>query len=256
MAWEAWASGTEKLNELTQKSVDLKIENPETLIPSDKSINRKIILARDMFQIVEPKKVETTEAEPETKPISDVPLTLLGTFVESSGGSTAIIENTKEKSQEVFGEGQNIFETAKLVRVEPNRVIISRNGTEEILELDDGPASGGGASSGDVDETFQVSEDELNQALDNLPLLLTQARAVPYFKDGKAIGLRLFAIRTGSLYEKAGLKNGDILREINGQSLADISQAAKLFEKLRDERSLNLKLERNREPKTFGYSIR
>ena len=87
-------------------------------------------------------------------------------------------------------------------------------------------------------------------------MLLTQARAVPYFKDGRSIGLRLFAIKTGSLYEKLGLKNGDILKSINGNSLGDLSQAMKLFEQLKQERSISVMLERDKQDKEFRYQIR
>ncbi|MFM1847929.1 MAG: ral secretion pathway protein, partial [Pseudomonadota bacterium] len=108
-----------------------------------------------------------------------------------------------------------------------------------------------------VDENeFIVDEAELDRALENLPLLLTQARAVPYFADGQAVGLRLFAIKSGSLYEKIGLRNGDVLKSVNGNSMADLSQAMQLFEKLKTERSINLTIERNREEKEFKYQIR
>src|SRR5690606_25165144 len=139
-----------------------------------------------------------------------------------------------------------------------DRVELLRNGQSEWLVLEESLLG----SDGPVDEAPEGSEEilvdegELNTALDNLPLLLTQARAVPYFKDGKPVGLRLFAIKSDSLYEKVGLKNGDILKSINGNSLGDNSQAMKLFETLRQERSLTVTLERNRQTKVFHYTIR
>jgi general secretion pathway protein C len=66
----------------------------------------------------------------------------------------------------------------------------------------------------------------------------------------------MFAIRSGSLFEKIGIRNGDILKGINGSSLGDLSQAMKLFERLKSERNLNLTLERDRQEREFRYSIR
>ena len=43
--------------------------------------------------------------------------------------------------------------------------------------------------------------------------LFTQIRAVPHFEGGQSIGFRLFAIRRGSLFDKIGLKNGDIIHQ-------------------------------------------
>jgi general secretion pathway protein C len=156
----------------------------------------------------------------------------------------------------MFVLGDSIFEQATLKKIFLDRVEVERNGKIEILRLDEigGNAGAGIVSSGSDD--FVIEEAELDKGLENLPLLLTQARAVPYFKDGRSIGLRLFAIKTGSLYEKVGLKNGDILKTINGNNLGDISQALKLFEQLKQERSINLTLERDKQEREFKYTIR
>jgi general secretion pathway protein C len=193
---------------------------------------------------------------PPTTPLS---LTLIGTFVTGGEKPYAIIEDKKKQNQDVFIIGQSIFNQATLKKILEDRVEIEREGKLEVLKLDDlgggaPDASGGVASTGD--DEFVVDEAELDKGLENLPLLLTQARAVPYFKEGRSIGLRLFAIKTGSLYEKIGLKNGDILKSINGNSLGDISQALKLFEQLKQERSIGLTLERDKQDREFKYQIR
>jgi general secretion pathway protein C len=220
------------------------------------------VLQEDSYQEIyeksifgELKKASPLQPKPEPKK-SATALSLIGTFVSGST-SEAIIENTKSKSQDVFSIGDQIFDEAKLVAVYSNKVEIEREGKIEILAIDDSSDVFGGVGGGSTgsDEDFTVDEGELNTALENLPLLLTQARAVPYFKDGKAVGLRLFAIKNGSLYEKVGLKNGDILKELNGSSLGDISQAMKLFERLKEERQITLTLERNRVKKVFNYRI-
>ena len=111
-------------------------------------------------------------------------------------------------------------------------------------------------SASDDQTEFSVAEDELSAALANLPQLLSQARAVPYFRNGQSIGMRLFAIRSGSMYEKLGLKNGDIVLSVNENSLSDPAQALKLFEQLKSERSINVKLERNSQNMDMRYAIR
>ena len=101
--------------------------------------------------------------------------------------------------------------------------------------------------------SIKVNTDELNTEFENFPRLLTQARAVPYFGGGKFIGLRLFAIRRESLYEKLKLKNNDILQSINGKSLKDLSHAMDLFQQLKSEKTILLRLERNRQNIEFEY---
>lgn len=202
-----------------------------------------------------------TEAAPAAAqpPPSPLSLSLLGTFITEGQEPYAIIEDKKKQNQDMFLIDQKIFEQATLKKIFRDRVEIERLGKIEVLKLDEFGGGGDSAGSGGITsngDDFVVDEAELDKGLENLPLLLTQARAVPYFKDGRSIGLRLFAIKSESLYEKIGLKNGDILKSINGNSLADITQALKLFEQLKQERSINLVLERDKQDREFKYTIR
>jgi general secretion pathway protein C len=190
-----------------------------------------------------------------TPPPSPLMLSLIGTFITGGQEPYAIIEDKKKQNQDMFLLEQNVFDQAVLKKIYQDRVEVDHNGKIEVLRIDEisGAPSGGVANEAD---SFVVEEAELDKGLENLPLLLTQARAVPYFKDGRSIGLRLFAIKSGSLYEKVGLRNGDILKTINGNNLGDISQALKLFEQLKEERSINLMLERDKQDREFKYTIR
>jgi general secretion pathway protein C len=161
--------------------------------------------------------------------------------------------------QDVFGVGDMVFNEAKVLSISSDQVELERGGQREVLTLDDTQGKGVDFKGGIVameNDRFIVEEAEVDRALENLPMLLTQARAVPYFRDGRAAGLRLFAVKTGSLYEKLGLKNGDILKSINDNSLSDLSQAMQLFERLKTERSIKITLERNSEDKEFNYEIK
>ena len=70
--------------------------------------------------------------------------------------------------------------------------------------------------------------------MENMSQLFTQIRAVPHFEGGQSIGFRLFAIRRGSLFDKIGLKNGDIITSINGTEMTDPGRAMGLMQELRD----------------------
>lgn len=192
-------------------------------------------------------------------PVTKLKLRLVAT--EPGPGVTpfAIIEDTTKNQQEVFDLNEMVFNQAKLVAVQAESVRVEHAGQIETLVLEEGSkrsSSGIEASERDGVQEYTVSETELSEQLADLPRLLSQARAVPYFKNGVSVGMRLFAIRPESLYEKIGLKNGDILKEINDASIADPAQAIRLFEELRNERSISLKLERNGVDQTLNYQIR
>jgi len=229
------------------------LQNPNARLPIQ---NYSIISSRNIFGTKKSAPAPKATAAPKSK----LNLLLLGTNMSSSGDPFAIIEHTKKKKQDVFGLNEKVFDEATLIEVKSDRVSLSHNGETEVLLLAEG-SSGGSSSSGgvealDEDATeFSVAEEELENALANLPRLLSQARAVPYFRNGKSIGMRLFAIRRGSLYEKLGLKNGDIIKAVNESNISDPAQALKLFEQLKSERSIEVKLERQGQDKNLSYSI-
>jgi general secretion pathway protein C len=255
------------------QSASLYLKTEADIAKSDQAIQAAILNSAQSSQrskVVKPdfralaKKNLFGSLTPSAQPVQEVvapkenkQLGLIGTFLTDNEAPYAIIENKKDGEQDVFEKNDSVFEAAKLVEIAADHVKIDRNGQIEILSIEDGSSesSTSGSDSGSSGDTIQVDAGELDNALSNLPVLLTQARAVPYFKDGASIGLRLFAIRPGSLFEKIGLKNGDILKSINGSSLADITQAIKLFEKLKEEKRIGLVLERNREEQSLTYVI-
>lgn len=216
--------------------------------------NYQIILQRNIFGALKdaPTSTNTTATPQKMK------LRLVGTNVSSTGNSFAIVENLEKKTQDVFDINQDVFGQGKLSKVLRESIEITRGTDVETYLLEEAQTKGGdsGSSLNEDGTEFSVAEDELSQALANLPQLLSQARAVPYFKNGESVGMRLFAIRRGSLYEKLGLKNGDIIRSVNDNSLTDASQAVKIFEQLKSERNIAVSLERAGAEKTLRYTVR
>ncbi|MCY1014290.1 hypothetical protein [Pyxidicoccus sp. MSG2] len=106
------------------------------------------------------------------------------------------------------------------------------------------------------EHAYEIASADLQNALMRLDELSTQARVVPAFKDGKAQGFKMFAIRPHSLYAKLGLQNGDVLKQINGQSLTTPETAMTAFGSIRDARHIELDLERGGVPVRKTYDVR
>ena len=218
----------------------------------------QILITRNLFNIHE-KVVE--EKEPETPPVP-INLRLVGVQLSEATGNYAIVEDGKQKQQDLFSVDEMLFGQAKLVSISTDSIIIEANGKEQKLSIEDGDkkasatASAGGSAVGASTLDVAVNGGELEEALSNMPVLLSQARAVPYFRDGKSVGMRLFAIRQGSMYEKLGLQNGDIIKGVNGTEINDPTQALKIFEQLRDERNIETVVERAGQDVAMKYQIR
>ena len=247
----------EFLEHLSAHVTQLTSGGTESTISTKNSGDYSPIVSKNVFGSLVSQSGARPTAAP-VKPVAVTKLVLVGTFVADGEAPFAIIEDDKKKTQDVFMLNESIFDQATLKTIFADKIEIERNGQIEILVIDDAPARTSDSSTSVVAEgdTVVVDEGEVDRALENLPLLLTQARAVPYFKEGRSVGLRMFAIKSGSLFEKIGLKNGDILKSINGNSLGDITQAMKLFETLKQERNIGVVVERDRQDREFKYQIR
>lgn len=255
------------------------------------------IQRRDIFNLAPPPPVEAPPTPP-PKP-TELRLKLWGVAVRDSGDSYCIIEDLSTRQQELYRVNDVVAQVATVKKVEWQRVILERDGSEEILELEDPTAlasgaprvgarggrsavdaarqrsrrgnesgddrvasRGGGPTGSDIqveqlgDGEYVIDREEVDAALDNMNQLFTQVRAVPHFQGGKSTGFRLFAIRQNSLFDKIGLRNGDIIQRINGNDISDPSKALGLFNELRNEPNVQVEIVRNKEEKTLSYEFR
>ena len=224
---------------------------------------------------------EKTETDMEGLPESTLPLKLLGTVVQVSGKrSFAIIQDTGTREQQIHFVGDEIREDTVITSVARNRVVLLRNGREEILEKDEDQTSAPTAARSRTrptrvaktrtaaqgsepvtvrkvgDNNFVMDRREVEGVLQDFNKLLTQIRVVPHFADGKPDGFKIFNIRPGSLFASLGMVNGDIIKRVNGLDITGPEQALQMFQQLRDESQVTVDLERFRKNLTLQYEIR
>jgi general secretion pathway protein C len=221
----------------------------------------------------EPEAFQSEAPEMSAAPKVPLNMTLIGTAVGQGGASYAIIEDAKTKEQLLYRVGDLLLDDAKIARISRNKVEILRGNEKEVLEVsltqeETKPGTQPATSTpvapkGTASSVRQVSRNrwvldkrEVESAVDNLPQLLTKARIIPNFSNGKPDGFRIFAIMEDSLYSKIGLQNGDILHRVNGIEVRDPQNFLKVFEQLKDETSITVDLVRNNQKETFGYEIR
>lgn len=236
------------------------------------------IQTRDIFNSAKPELEKPKEAPP--KP-TELKLKLWGVVVHDDGSSYCVIEDLTAHKQDLYRISDTVAGSAVVKQIEWDRVILDRDGKDEILDL--APPQGGPVPAGIVparaappgappanaaaptgqnphirqisDAQYQIDRSEVDSALDNMNQLFTQIRAVPHFDGGKSVGFRLFAIRQGSIFDQLGLKNGDVIERINGSDLSDPAKALALFQQLRSEGTINMDYLRNKENKTVSYQI-
>ena len=101
------------------------------------------------------------------------------------------------------------------------------------------------------DETgtsFTIARADVDSYFADAATMSREVRIVPYFKDGSSQGFKLFSIRPGSFYASCGIRNGDILKTVNGYELASPDKALDAYTKMKGAKRATLELERNGSP--------
>jgi len=205
----------------------------------------------------------------------DLPLTLIGTVEAEGTASFAILEDRGTREQQVYRLEDVVKDGAVLAKVERNQVLLRLGTREQVLTIyTDGtqdvvPLSPAGApraegtaapSSAGIRQVqpnrWVLDKQEVTAALGNLSQLLTKARVIPNFTDGKPDGFKIFSIAPDSLYAKIGLQNGDVLQQINGVEVKDPENFMRVFQQLKDETQIALDFVRNSRRESYTYEIR
>jgi general secretion pathway protein C len=204
---------------------------------------------------------------------TELNIKLVGTIVGSRQNSFAIIEDATAQKQDLYQIDDVIQDQARILEIVRCRVVVLREGQQEVLECPDQeesakgaakPASAGAPASSSqysgikkLSETsYVIDEREVENALNNINQLMTEVRVVPNFEDGKTTGFKVFAIKPNSIFAQIGLKNGDVIQKVNDRDITTPDKAFQAFQDLRNERNLTIQLSRGSQQQTLNYEIR
>jgi len=210
----------------------------------------------DLKRIFGPLKTPLDTSKVTTKPPVNKPkISLLATFIYPDK-RYAILEYGGKNIQDAFELGESVFDEATLEKVERGYVSLRwPDGSTDDYFIEEN-ISGGAQSAVAQVSFFNISRETLNEALSDVQTLVSQIRVIPFFKDGKPTGLRLFAIRPGSVFEMIGLRNGDLLKSIDGVELRDLEKLSGLMQILKEKDRIKVTIERENKDLEFVYDIR
>jgi general secretion pathway protein C len=172
-------------------------------------------------------------------PLTSLNLVLTGVMVGGTNNFAFISINGSNET--AFGLGDEILAGATLHTVYPDRAILRRGGALESLELKDNVALAEGSIVSSPQRrnnaplsgirgsgtSFTVERDTLTQQMQK-PEFLTQALMVPNAGGGFLVR----EIQPGSVYEKLGVRTGDVIRSVNGQPINNMEEVMKLYQQL------------------------
>lgn len=197
------------------------------------------------------------EPEPTTLKVK-----LLGTILGDSSGLGAVILDEKSKSQEFFRVGDAV-QGAKIVSIERGRVILKVGEQEQVLTFEE-PGKGRPAlaspqkvSKAEVSSAeIQLQRPELEAQMQDLPKLMSQVNLAPHFKDGQPAGIAVQRIAPGSIFQKMGLQNGDVVVSVDGNVINSPEDLITLYDRLKNAEEISIQVERQGMLKDIVYKIR
>jgi general secretion pathway protein C len=192
---------------------------------------------------------------------------VMGTVVGEGLGALAVVENIQTKKQLLYHLYERIPEVGQIVEVRRDGIMIEEEGQKEFVMLF---LVGAGTQAGPVSVAAVQAQGEarpfksrysmdrrmVTQSVADVPKLLTQAQAAPFYQDGKLAGWKIESIKTGSLYDQIGLQQGDVIQRVNGVEVKDPGMVLTLFQQLKDENTVKLDLLRNNQRTTVTYDIK
>jgi general secretion pathway protein C len=217
------------------------------------SVDLNVLTRAQIFGQAPPKGAEETNLAP-----SNLNITLTGVAVQPRGGCALVIVQGQPES--AYCAGEELAPGARLEAVEKDRIVILRNGQREAVTLKDVEKTAGlivpppivppivqpGPAGGQF-----VDRRQLQQQLGK-PEFLSQALIVPN-PDG---GFLVRQIQPGSLYEKLGLRQGDVIRNVNGQTLTSMDDVMRLYQQFGSAQRVLVEVQRQGRSETLYYDMR
>lgn len=196
--------------------------------------------------------------EIETLRPTSLQIVLLGTVSGAEGDARAVIEDSSRKSQGLYRVGDSI-QNALIQRILRGKVVLRVGDQNEVLEMaapDSVTEKPGPAGAAAPEETVTLMRGDIQQSLQNIGQLLTQARIKPHLKEGKPDGFVLSYIKPDSFFTQLGLQVGDIVRTINGKPIHTPEDAFSFYKSVESGEPLSMEIVRGGQPRMIQYEFK
>lgn len=192
--------------------------------------------------------------------LSDTRLTnliLKGTIASDVPEFSVAVIADNNADQQVYAIGDSLGSGATLHAVYPERVVLNESGALTNLRIpQEFPKSQATPTRRNTGTTRQSTRNQNAQSIQNavaqnLSKLTDVIRPTPYLVNGEQAGYRVYPGRNRQQFAALGLRPGDLIKDIDGQSLTDPTQAMQVFQALGTADQVTVTVERNGQPQTI-----
>jgi len=189
-------------------------------------------------------------------------LILKGLYGSKFYGYAIVAKNTDPRKTTIVAVGGS-FAGYKLKEIRLNKVIFSKNGREYVLALekkkDISPSSvqrvkNNTQNSNDGSE-YRVTRADIKYYSSNPSRIWKDIAINPVKKNGKIDGFKIYRIKPNSQFYRLGLKEGDIIIEVNNVRLKSLNDAFNVYKNIKNISTVDLVVLRNNQEKEIIYEI-
>ncbi|HUW19191.1 MAG TPA: type II secretion system protein N [Sedimentisphaerales bacterium] len=194
-------------------------------------------------------------------------LALVGTVAGSSALARAIVKDLQTNKLGLYKIGDTVSDS-HIEGIEENAVVLIHRGQRKILNLgarpspqlaaDNAqiPSSRNGTPAPKAAETGSpvMTRPPVESGRQDIEAILKEAAIQPYAAGGQIEGLRITGLENVQWAKDFPLKNGDVVRTVNGQRLTSKQKAYQVFKKVRSQPAVNIELLRDDKITTLSFA--
>lgn len=190
---------------------------------------------------------------------------LVGTISGPGDRSYAIIQEGADRKQKIYRFREDI-DGGKIVKIFRDRIIIKRQNEEEVLsfipqDVRPQPVASLPTSTGEIvkkisPNRFLINREDAMGSVGDVNKFMTQVRMKPHFVMGQPSGYSVSEVIPGSLMEKIGLRNNDIIKKVNGQMINKPEEVFQAYSQLLRDSNIEVEIERGGRSEIFRYEIK
>lgn len=190
---------------------------------------------------------------------------LVGTISGPGDRSYAIIQEGADRKQKIYRFREDI-DGGKIVKIFRDRIIIKRQNEEEVLsfipqDVRPQPVASLPTPTGEIvkkisPNRFLINREDAMGSVGDVNKFMTQVRMKPHFVMGQPSGYSVSEVIPGSLMEKIGLRNNDIIKKVNGQMINKPEEVYQAYSQLLRDSNIEVEIERGGRSEIFRYEIR
>jgi general secretion pathway protein C len=187
---------------------------------------------------------------------------LKGTVAGEAKYGFAVIEEKGQKKQRLVKTG-DVVAGAKVVRINRNAVdflVGEQKRTLKIAETKEAPILPTAARAAlppppAAAGSIAVNRSEISAGLQDMGSMLRQAQVRPYFNAGVPDGFMVTNIQQGSLYQRMGIVDGDIIQGVDNRKIQTADDMMTLFNTLKGASGMALTVKRRGNQETLNYQF-